>query len=105
MKYPTRPAVIATMVPATNAFCMKWKCSSSRTSATTSQVAWGRPMASAMAMERHSFRLADDHDATVGGRQNLHGGPVQTRQGLGGDDLGRCADRGSASGDIDHPID
>src|SRR3981081_4511577 len=105
MKYPIAPASIATRVPTTNAFCMKWNCSSSWMSASRSQV---KPCSGKsiglMSVIAHRLVLADHDESPVARSEDLDRRPVQTGQGFGGDHLFRFAANDVALRDVNHAV-
>src|SRR5712692_1510907 len=104
-KYPAAPARIATSVPATYAFCMKWNCRSSCRSARKSQ---DRPAIRARGASElvvaDGLVLAHDHEAPVARRQNLDRRAVEPGQDLGLDHVQRPARDEAAARDIDDAV-
>src|SRR5260370_1007540 len=105
-KYPITPAESATIVPASNACCMKAYRNSSCTTRTRSQPKYGAAAGYSSGIVMRAFRLEthDEHVAVIV-VEHLDRRVVEPAQLFGGDDLGRLADGESAMRDVEHAID
>src|ERR1700730_13985715 len=112
MTQPISPATIATMVPARNAFTMKWNSNICRTSRARSHDK-PEPL-SVMAMRvdasiqvrviGRGFGLSDHDETSIRGVQHLDRRPVQPAQRRARNALGRSTGNRAAAGDVDDPI-
>src|SRR5690242_17697882 len=112
MNQPIPAATTAMIVPARNAFTMKWNASAFRTSSTRFHVS--RTFTSVRSMTvtvvhlgviGRGLRMSDDDEAPVRRVQHLDGRSVEAAQRLGGDHVARIAARGAATREIYDPIE